>query len=153
MSITKRCATISTNASPSRLNIWPSEPAWLDLDEVLTINEEQVALFGGSAGVRDIGLVESALARPQQLYFYEGESDVLTLAVRLGVGLARNHGFVDGNKRTGAAAMIEFMALNGQDLVMPNDDRLGRWFEAVIEGRMSEEELAEAMFPFLVASA
>ena len=126
-----------------------SEPLWLDLDEVLKAHEEQIRLFGGSAGVRDIGLIESALARPQQLYFYEGESDVLTLAVRLGVALARNHGFVDGNKRTGVLAMILFLALNGYALVMPNDETLGRWFEAVIEERMREAELAEALYPFV----
>lgn len=73
----------------------------------------------------------------------------MTLAVRLGVGLARNHGFIDGNKRTGAVAMIAFLALNGQDLVMPNNDMLGRWFEAVIEDRMSEAELADALYPFV----
>ena len=127
----------------------PSEPLWLDLDEVLTIHEEQIAIFGGAAGVRDIGLIESALARPQQLYFYDGEQDVLTLAVRLGIGLARNHGFVDGNKRTGAMALIEFVRLNGYSLTMPNDGTFGLWFEAVIEGRMSEEELADVLYPSL----
>jgi death-on-curing protein len=128
-----------------------SEPAWLDLDELLRIHEEQIADFGGGSGVRDLGLIESALLRPQQLYFYEGEEDVLALAVRLGVGLAMNHGFVDGNKRTGTAAMIELLALNGWSLGMDNDETLGRWFEAVIEGRMSEGALAAAIFPFLSA--
>lgn len=126
-----------------------SEPLWLDLDGLLKAHEEQIARFGGGAGIRDIGLIESALARPQQLYFYEGEEDVLALAVRLGVGIALNHGFVDGNKRTGAVAMIEFLALNGYDLVMPNDGRLGHWFEAVIEGRMIESELAKAVCPYV----
>lgn len=126
-----------------------SEPLWLDLDGLLKAHEEQIARFGGSAGIRDMGLVESALARPQQLYFYEGEEDVLALAVRLGVGIALNHGFVDGNKRTGAVAMIEFLALNGWRLEMADDGALGRWFEAVIEGRMSEAQLADALWPFL----
>ena len=128
-----------------------AEPLWLDLGAVLAIHEKQIAKFGGGSGVRDVGLVESALARPQQLHLYEGEEDVLRLAVRLGIGLARNHGFVDGNKRTGAVAMIAFLALNGQRLDMADDETLGRWFEAVIEGRMSEEELADAMWPFLTA--
>jgi death-on-curing protein len=86
---------------------------------------------------------------PRQLYLYEGEEDVLALAVRLGLGIAFNHGFVDGNKRTGAVAMIEFLALNGYDLLMANDGTLGRWFEAVIEGRMSEPQLADAIWPFI----
>ncbi|HYI64609.1 MAG TPA: type II toxin-antitoxin system death-on-curing family toxin [Allosphingosinicella sp.] len=129
----------------------PSEPLWLDLDEVLKAHDEQVAVFGGSPGVRDMALVESALARPQQLYHYDGERDVLTFAVRLGVGLAQNHPFVDGNKRTGTVATIMFLALNGYGLVMPNDEKLGRWMEAVIEDRMSEAELADALYPFVVS--
>ena len=99
-----------------------------------------------------MALVESALARPQQLYHYDGERDVLALAVRLGVGLAQNHPFVDGNKRSGTVAMLMFLALNGHDLIMPNDERLGRWIEAVIEDRMSETELADALYPFVQAS-
>jgi death-on-curing protein len=126
-----------------------SEPVWLDLGGLIEAHEEQIERFGGSAGIRDIGLVESALARPKQLYHYEGEEDVLALAVRLGTGIALNHGFVDGNKRTGAVAMIEFLVLNGYRLSMGNDGTLGRWFEAVIEGRMSEGELAEAVWPFI----
>jgi death-on-curing protein len=126
-----------------------SEPVWLDLDGLIEAHEEQIERFGGSAGIRDIGLVESALARPKQLYHYEGEEDVLALAVRLGTGIALNHGFIDGNKRTGAVAMIEFLALNGYRLSMENDGTLGRWFEAVIEGRMGEGELAEAVWPFI----
>ena len=129
-----------------------AEPVWLDLDTVLAIHERQVERFGGVAGVRDQGLVESALARPQQLYHYGGETDVLTLAVRLGIGLALNHPFVDGNKRTGAVSMIAFLELNGWRLAMPNDDTLGRWVEAVIEDRMGEAALAEALFPFLEAA-
>jgi death-on-curing protein len=125
---------------------------WLDLDKVLAAHARQIARFGGGSGIRDVGLIESALARPRQLYLYDGEEDVLTLAVRLGIGLALNHGFVDGNKRTGAVAMIAFLALNGWRLEMPDDDRLGLWFEAVIEGRMSEAELAEAMWPFIGAA-
>jgi death-on-curing protein len=128
-----------------------SEPLWLDLAGLLEAHEEQIARFGGGVGIRDIGLVESALARPQQLYFYESEEDVLALAVRLGIGIALNHGFIDGNKRTGAVAMIEFLALNGHSLVMADDGTLGHWFEAVIEGRMSEAQLAEAVWPFIRA--
>ena len=127
-----------------------SEPLWLDLAELIAIHDEQIALFGGGAGVRDLGLIESALLRPQQLDHYGGEEDLLTLAVRLGIGLAMNHGFIDGNKRTGAVAMIAFLALNGWRLDMPADDEtLGRWFEAVIEGRMGEAGLADALAPFL----
>ena len=79
-----------------------TEPLWLDLADVLDIHRGQLASFGGAEGVRDEDLVESALARPQNMFLYENVEDVLILATRLGVGLAKNHGFVDGNKRTGA---------------------------------------------------
>jgi death on curing protein len=126
-----------------------TEPRWIDADELLVAHEEQIAWFGGTSGVRDIGLAESAAGRPRQLYHYGRERDLLALAVRLGVGLARNHPFLDGNKRTGAIAMLEMIELNGYGVVMDDDGRLGRWFEAAIEGRMSEDELADALWPLV----
>lgn len=125
------------------------EPLWLELDEVLESQAEQLALFGGPPGIRDIGLIESALMRPQNMFYYEGVDDLLVLAVRLGVGIAENHGFLDGNKRTGAVAMIEFLAINGHFLDVPNDTTLGALFEATVAGRMTEEELVEDLFPFI----
>ena len=127
----------------------PAEPLWLTLDEVLAIHEDQIARHGGSAGVRDLGLVESALHRAIQLFEYEDERDILALAIRLGLGIARNHGFVDGNKRAGAFAMIEFLAINGAWLNMPNDLKLAELFLEALARRMSEEELADALYPFL----
>jgi death-on-curing protein len=123
-------------------------PVWLSIEDILDIHAQQLALFGGAGGIRDFGLIESALLRPENLYHYEGERDVLTLAVRLGIGIAENHGFVDGNKRTGAAAMIELLAVNGYVLTMPNDTTLGRWIEAVIENEMLEQEFIEALSRF-----
>ena len=131
------------------MNTSPSEPLWLELDEVLKAHEEQIALFGGADGVRDLSLVESALARPQQLYHYDGEGDVLTLAVRLGVGLAQNHGFVDGNKRTGFVAMLEFLGINGYILGMPGDTTPGILFEAAVTRKISEAQLIEDLYPYI----
>lgn len=125
------------------------EPLWLELDEILESQAEQLALFGGPPGVRDIGLIESALMRPQNMYYYEGVDDLLALAVRLGVGIAENHGFVDGNKRTGAVAMIELLAINGYFLDMPNDTTFGALFEATVTGRMTEEELVEDLSAYI----
>lgn len=88
------------------------EPIWLDRDIVLDIHNEQLALFGGPAGVRDIGLLESALARPINRFAY-GETDLASLAAAYAFGLARNHPFVDGNKRTAFAGTIVFLGLNG----------------------------------------
>ena len=87
--------------------------------------------------------------RPQNMFHYEGVDDLLVLAVRLGVGIAKNHGFVDGNKRTGAVAMIEFLEINGYFLDMPNDTTLGAVFEAAVTGRLTEEELVEDLASFV----
>lgn len=86
------------------------------------------------------------------MFYYENVEDVLGLAIRLGIGLAKNHGFVDGNKRTGAVAMIEFLAINGYVLNYPaNDSAFGVLFEAAVTDRMTEEEFAETLHPFLEA--
>lgn len=132
------------------MNISPSEPLWIELDEVLEAHQEQIARFGGSDGIKDQSLVESAVERPKALFHYGGEVDLLNLAVRLGLGIASNHGFVDGNKRTGAVAMLTFLAINGYDLDMPNDTTLGVLFEAAVAGRMTEEQLAEDLYPHVV---
>ena len=127
-----------------------TEPLWLDLADVLDIHKGQLASFGGADGIRDQDLIESALARPQNMFHYENEEDSLSLAIRLGVGLAKNHGFVDGNKRTGLVAMIEFLAINGYVLDYPStDSALGVLFEATVTDRMSEAEFAEALYPYL----
>ena len=89
-----------------------SEPEWLDVDIVLDIRAEQLALFGGGDGARDRGLLESALARPLNKFAY-GEADLAVLAAAYAFGIARNHPFVDGNKRIGFTTAILFLELNG----------------------------------------
>ena len=89
---------------------------WLAADVLLAVHEEQLAEHGGAAGVRDTGLFESALARPQNLAAY-GDPDAHALAAAYGVGLAKNHPFVDGNKRTAFVAVELFLALNGWQLL------------------------------------
>lgn len=95
-----------------------NEPEWLDIGIVLDFHAEQLALFGGADGVGDIGLLESALARPINKFAY-GEADPAVLAAAYGFGVARNHPFVDGNKRTALASMIVFLGLNHIDLDAP----------------------------------
>jgi death-on-curing protein len=90
-------------------------PVWLGRELILAIHEEQIAEHGGGEGLRDLGLLESALARPLNLAAY-GTPDLAALAAALGYGLARNHPFVDGNKRTAFVAVETFLALNGLDL-------------------------------------
>src|SRR5580693_4068281 len=97
-----------------------SEPRWLDIDIVLDFHAEQLALFGGADGIRDRGLLESALARPKNKFAY-GETDLAILAAAYGFGIARNHPFVDGNKRTALASMIVFLGLNKLDLDAPRE--------------------------------
>jgi death-on-curing protein len=97
-----------------------SEPEWLDLRIVLDFHAEQLALFGGADGIRDLGLLESALGRPQNKFAY-GETDLAALAAAYGFGIARNHPFVDGNKRTALASMIVFLNLNELALAAPQE--------------------------------
>jgi death on curing protein len=88
---------------------------WLDPQVLLSVHEEQLAEHGGASGVRDMGLFESACARPRHLAAY-GTPDAAALAAAYGYGLARNHPFVDGNKRTAFVAVELFLVLNGERL-------------------------------------
>src|SRR5712692_5543398 len=111
---------------------------------MLDVHAEQLALFGGAEGVRDLGLLESALARPLNKLAY-GETNLAALAAAYAFGIARNHPFVDGNKRTAFASIIVFLGLNGIDFDVPpaaaaamilalaageiHEDGLARWIE------------------------
>jgi death on curing protein len=97
-----------------------TEPEWLELGIVLDFHAEQLAVFGGPDGIRDLGLLESALARPQNKYSY-GETVFAVLAAAYGFGIVRNHPFIDGNKRTALASMIVFLNLNGLALAAPQE--------------------------------
>lgn len=88
------------------------EPRWLTVDEVLVIHERQLATFGGAAGMRDRGALESALTRPHNTWLYE-DADLPRLGASLAFGIARNHAFVDGNKRAAFLAMAAFLRVNG----------------------------------------
>src|SRR6204780_1021736 len=95
-----------------------TEPEWLDTAIVLDIHAEQLALFGGGDGIRDLGLLESALARPVNKFAY-GERDLAALAAAYAFGIARNHPFVDGNKRAAFGSMLVFLGLNDIDFLVP----------------------------------
>ena len=117
-----------------------AEPVWLTRDVVLAIHEEQLAEHGGGEGVRDLSLMERALARPQNLAAY-GEPDIPALAEALGYGLARNHPFVDGNKRTAYAAVETFLVLNGLDLTAGDAECVVVMLD-LAAGDLPEEEFA-----------
>ena len=87
-------------------------PEWVLTETVIALHEQLLAAFGGSAGVRDAGLLQSAMARPQNLVAY-GRPTVFDLAASYAFGLVKNHPFVDGNKRTGFAVAVLFLELNG----------------------------------------
>jgi len=118
-----------------------NEPEWLDIDIVLDFHAEQLALFGGADGIRDRGLLESALARPLNKLAY-GESGIATLAAAYGFGIARNHPFIDGNKRTALASMIVFLGLNGLDLDAPREEATAMIL-SLAAGEITEDLLAQ----------
>ena len=117
-----------------------SEPIWLTNDLVIDFHSEQLALFGGPAGLRDQGLLESALGRPQGKFTYES-ADLAALAAAYAFGIARNHPFIDGNKRAAFAAIIVFLGLNGIDFVVPEAEATVAIL-ALAAGELSEENLA-----------
>jgi death on curing protein len=115
---------------------------WLEKALVLAIHDRQLAEHGGSGGVRDETLLESALARPQQLEAYGRPApDLADLATALAYGLARNHPFVDGNKRTAAVCCETFIELNRAALVA-DDAELFPQYLALAEGKLAEHDFA-----------
>jgi death-on-curing protein len=113
---------------------------WVAQSVVLAIHDEQLAEHGGGTGVRDIGLFESALARPRNQAEY-GNPDVADLAAAYAFEIAKNHPFVDGNKRTSYVISRLFLRLNGFDLTASEVERLRVWLD-LASGKMSEEALA-----------
>ena len=115
---------------------------WLETELALAIHDRQLAEHGGSAGVRDAGLLESALARPQQLHAYgDPAPDLADLAAALAHGLVSNHPFVDGNKRTAHVAYRTFLALNGAELVATDEEKYLTML-ALAEGKLGEQDFA-----------
>jgi len=93
-----------------------TEPKWLGVESVLVMHEEQLVEHGGAGGVRDLGLLDSALARPRNAWSY-GQNDLVELGALYAAGVMRNHPFVDGNKRTGFLAAYAFLYVNGIEIV------------------------------------
>ncbi|MBD3893896.1 type II toxin-antitoxin system death-on-curing family toxin [Hydrogenophaga sp.] len=114
---------------------------WLDRQVMLAVHEEQLAEHGGASGLRDEGLFDSALSRPRNLAAY-GEPDAAALAASYGYGLARNHPFVDGNKRTAFVAVELFLWLNGQQLQADDADCVLTML-ALAAGDLPEDSFAQ----------
>jgi len=119
-----------------------SDPKWLSREEVERIYTKIIDATGGSHGLRDAGLLESALARPQNLHAY-GENDVFQLAAAYAEGLARNHAFVDGNKRIAFQSAHFFLGRNGQALQPSKGDEHSDMIEKLAQGKISREDAAQ----------
>lgn len=118
-----------------------ADPIWVALDVILAIHDEQLAEHGGQPGVRDQGLLESALSRPRHQLEY-GEPSIPRLAASYAFGISRNHPFLDGNKRTSLVVAELFLELNGYALTA-SDSQCVTTFLQLAAGDLSEEQLAE----------
>ncbi len=94
------------------------EPEWIELEDCLVLHESSIARFGGTEGIRDEGLLKSAISRPRHVFAYE-EAGLFALAAVLASGIIRNHPFLDGNKRTGFLAAALFLEINGESFAAP----------------------------------
>ena len=115
------------------------EPIWIEERDALALHDRLLALHGGASGLRDVGLLRSALARPQQHFAYSESADAIDMATVYTAGIVRNHPFVDGNKRTGFIVGILFLELNGYRFVASEEDAA----RAVLElaaGTLEESE-------------
>jgi death on curing protein len=117
------------------------EPLWLEPELAFAIHDRQLAEHGGGVGVRDTGVMESALARPINKWSY-GEDDLAVLAASYAFGLARNHPFVDGNKRTAWVLARLFLSLNGVTLRFEREEAI-EFMLAVAAGHRTEEQVAD----------
>jgi len=115
------------------------EPRWLNIVEVIDMHAEQLAMFGGAEGIRDQGLLESALSRPKNRWHYD-ETDLAALAAAYAFGVARNHPFVDGNKRAAFHCLVVFLRLNGV-VFRPEAAPATAIILALAAGEVSEESL------------
>jgi len=116
------------------------EPIWLDADIAFAIHDRQLAEHGGPSGVRDHGLLESALAKPVNKWGY-GENDLCALAAAYAFGVARNHPFADGNKRTAWVLARTFLVLNDCQLVFDREEAIAT-VQSLAAGELPEEGLA-----------
>jgi death on curing protein len=126
------------------------EPFWLDPETVIAFHNENLQRFGGPEGIRDRTMIESALARPINKHAYASELDLVGLAAAYAFGIARNHPFVDGNKRAAFVAMEVFLMINGFDLELEDEDAIAT-FRALAAGDLTEDELATWIREHMVA--
>lgn len=117
------------------------EPRWVPEGVVHAIHSDQIKQHGGTHGIRDQGLLESALSRPQHRWGYDQEADLADLAASYGFGLARNHPYFDGNKRVAFQVMYVFLGLNGYRIIARETEVVDTILN-LASGSLSEDELA-----------
>jgi|ERR1700722_1170603 len=117
------------------------QPHWINRKALFYLHSASLATFGGSTGIRDEGLLDSALARPQNRFLYAPESDLSELAASYGFGIAKNHPFIDGNKRAAFHSIGLFLSINGYELVADQLDAIQTML-SLAAGELSEEEFA-----------
>ena len=130
----------------------PNEPRWLPIEAVIEHNRFEVEETGERHFLRDRGLLESALARPQNFFAF-GEEDLHALAVVLIAGIARAHAFEQGNKRTAFEAMWHFLRLNGYDLAIDDSQPWADEVISLVEHRSTEVDFVSAIRPYVVPRA
>ena len=118
-----------------------NEPVWIDRRGLLLLHLESLAEHGGPSGIRDEGLLDSALSRPRNQYLYNPDADIPQLAAAYGFGLVKNHAFVDGNKRIAFVATALFLRLNGWRLATQRVDEIQTML-SLATGELSEEQFA-----------
>jgi len=118
----------------------PQPIDWLSKDEILAVHEQVLAAHGGSAGIRDEGLLESALGRPRHLAAY-GQGDLVDWAAAYAHGIANNHPFIDGNKRTAFVAAALFLECNGWRVVAP-EEQVVQMFLGLADKSVSQDAVA-----------
>ncbi len=128
------------------------EVEWIEIDVALAYHNRQIAEHGGTEGLRDEGLLLSALARPQNLNAYGEDVDLAALAASYAFGIAKNHPFLDGNKRTALVVSVAFLNLNGFDFDEGPVETYRQFYD-LAQGVLSEEELAKwyrkVIFPIM----
>jgi len=119
-----------------------SSPVWLNQTQIRMLHAESLQLFGGSPGIRDLALLESTLNRPKNKWHYDSNLDLFELAATYGFGSAKNHAFIDGNKRTSLLAIRTFLFVNGF-LFIPEDTETVTMIEGLAAGIVDEEMLTD----------
>jgi death-on-curing protein len=125
---------------------------WLTVEDAIAIHDDQLARFGGAAGIKSIALLESAMAAPLQFQHYTGENSCIRLGAHLAHAIARNHPFVDGNKRTATIAFLEFLYLHGLEIDLPDTESrqpLAELMEQMASGIITAIQFAETLRPHM----